>query len=146
MLNLLLAFTILLSSYTVSGQFQFRDLKWGTSFEFMKPKLVPSKNKLLGHKAYDRINEDMAFEGIEAHSITYGFKKKELRIVSIGIFGADYKKVLNILEQKYGKARITETAAFINFEWHPGDTDISAIFVIASPDPKNAKVTFRSAR
>lgn len=146
MRSLLFTFVILLCYCTVFGQFQFRGLKWGSSLEAMKLNLVPSQKELLGYKAYDRSNEDLAFEGIEAHSITYGFKKKELRMVSIGIFGGDFKKVVRNLEQKYGKSTISEKSVFINFEWHLEDTDISATWVIASTDPKNATVNFRSAK
>ncbi|HAG15243.1 MAG TPA: hypothetical protein DCG69_01785, partial [Bacteroidales bacterium] len=45
----------------------FRGLKWDTPKSEFQFELVKSKNKTPGHQGFDRVGEDLVFEGVDAH-------------------------------------------------------------------------------
>ncbi len=54
----------------------FREYKLGTPFDEMSEGLVKSSSMNPGYKGYEKPGDDMMFEGIEAHTIIYMFKKR----------------------------------------------------------------------
>lgn len=122
---LLLFSTLIYSQEQLDG---FRDWKWGTMLKDVESQLKKSSNKLPGFAAYDKIDEDLKFEGLEVRLITYGFKKKVFRAVNIGVKTSDLDKIVEIFTKKYGEPKKTETSFLTNWEWHLNSADMSITY------------------
>ncbi len=131
----LLCSTITYSQKQIDG---FRGWKWDTPLEDIESQLKKSSNKLPRYAAYDKIDEDLTFEGLQARLITYGFKKKKLKVVNIGLKNTDLDKIVKIFTKKYGKPKKTETPFFTNWEWHISTADMSISYF---PSKKEDGVT-----
>jgi hypothetical protein len=132
---LLLCFTLSFPQEQIDG---FRGWKWGTPLEYVESQLKKSSNKLPGFVAYEKINENLTYEGLKARLITYGFKKKKFKAVNIGLKNADLDKIVAIYTKKYGEPKKTETPFFTNWEWHISTADISVAYF---PSKKEDGVT-----
>lgn len=132
---LLLCSTIIYSQEQIEG---FGGWKWGTPLADIESQLKKSSNKLPGYASYDKIDDDLNFEGLQARLITYGFKKKALKVVNIGINNADLDKIVEIFTSKYGEPKKTETPFLTNWEWHINSADISIAYL---PSKKENGVT-----
>lgn len=136
-----LVFLILISSSIVYSQEQitgFGGWEWGTPLVDVESQLTKSSNKLPGFAAYDKINEELTFEGLDARLITYGFKKKVFRAVNIGLKNSDLDKIVEIFTEKYGEPKKTETPFLTNWEWHISSADMSITYL---PSKKEDGVT-----
>jgi len=75
MLIIVLAFvsSLVMAQTDVDG---FREYKLGTPFDDMSEGLTKSSSLNPGFKGYEKPGDDMMFEGIEAHTTIYLFKKR----------------------------------------------------------------------
>ena len=105
----------------------FRDMKWGTELSSLGGKLVKSKNAIPPFKAYEMPGENLAWEGIKATSITYGFSNGKFGGLNIGFAKDDFNTVLKSLTGKFGNPKKTDLFIMKNYEWHTADVDISLI-------------------
>ncbi len=62
---------------------------------------------------FTRPADKLRFEGVEITAVTYNFFKEELYSIDIDVAGAgNVKKLLHLLEKKYGKDYTTDTRTF----------------------------------
>lgn len=106
----------------------FRGLKWDTPKSEFQFELVKSKNKTPGYQGFDRVDEDLTFEGVKAHVITYVFDGETFVGINIGIEKQDLESVLNAFKIKYGEPIVKDTPFLINYEYYLEKTMISITF------------------
>ena len=107
----------------------FRNWKWGMDYSELSSRLRSSSNRLPRFKTYDKISENYNFEGIKAHSITYGFRDGIFSGVSIGIKNTDLDHIVSVFTTKYGKPKKIDTAIVVNYDWHSKSGDISITYL-----------------
>ncbi len=132
--------SLVLAQTDVDG---FRQYKLGTPFEEMSEGMVKSSSLNPGYQGYEKLGDDMMFEGIEAHTIIYMFKKKKLHVVSIGIHNDDVEKAAAALTAKYGDPSFTENAFIKNYEWEFPSSKIVLSHFLTNPSEKSAAIGIR---
>ncbi len=142
MLIIVLAFvsSLVMAQTDVDG---FREYKLGTPFDDMSEGLIKSSSLNPGFKGYEKPGDDMMFEGIEAHTIIYLFKKKKLHVVSIGIHNDDVEKAAAAFTAKYGEPSFTENAFIKNYEWEFPSSKIVLSHFLTNPSEKSAAIGIR---
>ncbi|HPD65139.1 MAG TPA: hypothetical protein P5050_05710 [Bacteroidia bacterium] len=96
----------------------FRNYKWDTPFAQMSEGMTPTKSSTPGFKGYEKANDNLMYEGIQAASIIYLFKNGLFTGVTIAIFKKDVPKALANLKAKYGEPKTTQTPFLNNYEWY----------------------------
>ncbi|MCH8904380.1 MAG: hypothetical protein IIA45_10750 [Bacteroidetes bacterium] len=124
----------------------FRGIEWGTPFEEISEKLTPSKNKTPGVKGYDMKDNDYNFEGVVAHTMTYGFKKDKFHGVNIGVYNKDLETVVASLTEKYGEPKVTKTPILDNYEWHLPSTSITLTYFMMTKSEEGVTIGFSKSR
>ncbi|MFC2120150.1 hypothetical protein ACFLTI_00990 [Bacteroidota bacterium] len=145
----LLAFMLAVFSIGLFGQSDingFRDWDWDIEFSTVSRDLTPSKNKLPRFKAYDKKTENLSFEEITAHLITYGFKNGKFAAVNIGIFNKDLDHIVKVFTKNYGKPRKVDTPFLMNYEWHLKSADISISHFPSKKGEKNTSIGISKKR
>ncbi|MBN2235932.1 MAG: hypothetical protein JW729_00140 [Bacteroidales bacterium] len=118
----------------------FRGLNWGTLKSDFPFDLVKSKNKIPGHAAFDRVDEDFSFEGIKAHTITYAFDDDVFFAVNIGINKKDLDKVVEKFTAKYGEPKVKDSPIVINYEWFLEKSMISITYLPMLDSDKSVSI------
>ena len=118
----------------------FKDLIWGTALEEVQNQFTASSNKIPPFKGYDKVNDDLSFEGITAHSITYGFKKGMLGGINVVINNTDLENIVSVFSERYGDPKKTDTPFLVNYEWHMEKFRIAMTYLPTKPGDANVTI------
>jgi len=90
---------------------------WDTPFDEVSEGMTKSSSKTPGFKGFEKAGDDMNFEGIEAHTVIYLFKKNKFVGASMGITKGQVDDAVALFTEKFGEPRFTDTPFLKNYEW-----------------------------
>ena len=104
----------------------FRGWDWGISFEEVSDQLVAAKTKTtMGMKPFNKVNEELKYEGLEVDNIIYLFKKKKFVAATVALHNDNLDNIVEIFTAKYGEPKVTNAFVLTNYEWHISSADIA---------------------
>lgn len=113
----------------------FRGWEWGLAFNEVSDQLEPVKTRTTrGFKPYGKINEELIFEDIEVDNIIYLFKKEKFVAATVAMHNDNLNKIVEVFEEKYGKAKFTDAFILKNYEWH---IPTATVVVTMTPSASN---------
>ncbi|MCK5169054.1 MAG: hypothetical protein KAQ75_04170 [Bacteroidales bacterium] len=115
----------------------FKDLAWDTALEDVQDQFTASNNKIPPFKGYDKVNDDLSFEGITAQTITYGFKKGKLGGVNVVIKNSELEQLVSVITERYGDPKKTDTPFLVNYEWHMEKFRFTITYLPTKPGDAN---------
>jgi len=123
LISILVTFSISVSAQ--SEVTSFRGWDWGISFSDVSNQLAPAKTKTTrGMKPFQKINEELVYEGIEVDNILYLFKNDKFVAGSVAMHNDNINKIVEIFTEKYGEPKKTDAFILVNYEWHIPTADI----------------------
>lgn len=116
-----MAFIVLMLSCSAKDQkLNNIPLEWGKSIDELTGNFVPNGEQIGGCNGYVKVDENFNFEGITAHSVTYGFCNDKLTALQVGMFNKDLNEIVSYLTGKYGKPEVGMNNGLVNYKWNKG--------------------------
>lgn len=125
---LLLSVLIIMSSSVIAQEelTSFRGWDWGISFDEVSSELTPAKTRTtMGMKPFNKVNEELTYEGIEVDNIIYLFKKQKFVAATVAMHNDNLENIVKIFTTKYGEPKVVDAFVLTNYEWHISTADIA---------------------
>lgn len=132
--------------FAQEGVDNFRGIQWDTPFDEVSEGMTKSSSKTPGFKGYEKAGDDMNFEGIEAHTVIYLFKKNKFVGASMGITKDQVDDAVALFTEKFGEPKITDTPFLKNYEWVLDKSVAVISYFPTNKSEKSATMAIRKPR